>query len=134
DLVWAAMWSPADPPNSPRSFRIRATHGTAHGRERGRSMSAHERTAAFLQLADEELTAARNLSGTNRRQAAYFCQQAAEKIARAILNEAGVPFGTGHNLSQMAFALPADHPWREKLNALDKHSPAATRYRYPSPT
>ena len=24
--------------------------------------------------------------------------------------------------------------WRDKLNALDKHSPAATRYRYPGPT
>ena len=97
-------------------------------------MSARERVAAFLQLAHEELAAARALSGTGRRQAAYFCQQAAEKIARAILADAGVPFGTGHNLGQMASALPPDHPWRGKLNALDKHSPAATRYRYPGPT
>jgi HEPN domain-containing protein len=98
-------------------------------------MSARDRTAAFLQLAREELTAAQTLGGTGRRQAAYFCQQAAEKkIARAILADAGVPFGTGHNLGQMASALPPDHPWRNKLNALDKHSPAATRYRYPGPT
>lgn len=42
---------------------------------------------------------------------------------------------TGHsNLSEMAFDLPADHPWRERLNGLDKHSPAATRYRYPTAT
>jgi hypothetical protein len=27
-----------------------------------------------------------------------------------------------------------DHPWRDKPNALDKHSPAATRFRHPSPT
>ena len=97
-------------------------------------MSARERMVAFLQLAEEEMTAARSLSGTARRQAAYFCQQAVEKIARAILTDAGVPFGTGHNLGQMAAALPKEHPWREKLNAFDKHSPAATRYRYPSPT
>jgi HEPN domain-containing protein len=97
-------------------------------------MSTGERTAAFLQLAQEEIAAARTLSGTGRRQAAYFCQQAAEKIARAILADAGVPFGTGHNLGQMAAALPAGHPWRDKLNALDKHSPAATRFRYPGPT
>jgi hypothetical protein len=97
-------------------------------------MSAAERIAAFLQLADEELNAARMLPGTARRQAAYFCQQSAEKIARAILTHEGVLFGTGHNLGQMAASLPPDHPWRDKLNALDKHSPAATRYRYPGPT
>jgi HEPN domain-containing protein len=97
-------------------------------------MSAAERIAAFLQLAQEELTAARSLHATGRRQAAYFCQQSAEKIARAILAHAGVLFSTGHNLGQMAAALPLDHPWRDKLNALDKHSPAATRYRYPGPT
>ena len=97
-------------------------------------MSAAERIAAFLQLAHEELTAARNLSTSGRRQAAYFCQQSAEKIAPAILAHAGVLFSTGHNLGQMAAALPPDHPWRDKLNALDKHSPAATRYRYPGPT
>ena len=34
----------------------------------------------------------------------------------------------------MAAALPADHPWRPKLLAQDKHSPAATRFRYPAPT
>ena len=97
-------------------------------------MSARERAAAFLKLAQEEVVAARALSDTGRRQAAYFCQQTAEKIARAILAIAGIPFGTGHNLGQMASALPQGHPWREKLKALDKHSPAATRYRYPGPT
>ncbi len=97
-------------------------------------MGAPERIAAFLQLAQEELDAARSLRATGRRQAAYFCQQSAEKIARAILTHAGALFGTGHNLGQMAASLPPDHPWRAKLNALDKHSPAATRYRYPGPT
>jgi HEPN domain-containing protein len=97
-------------------------------------MSAREREAAFMKLAQEELAAARSLSATGRRQAAYFCQQSAEKIARAILTRAGVPFGTGHNLGQMASALPEAHPWRDKLRSLDKHSPAATRFRYPGPT
>lgn len=97
-------------------------------------MGAAERIAAFFQLAEEELSAARSLSRTGRRQAAYFCQQSAEKIARAILTHEAVPFGTGHNLGQMAHALPEDHPWRAKLNALDKHSPAATRFRYPGST
>jgi hypothetical protein len=55
-------------------------------------------------------------------------------LARSILTAAGVPFGPGHNLGQMAAALPEGHPWREQLRPLDKHSSAATRFRYPSPT
>lgn len=97
-------------------------------------MSVSDRITAFLRLAQEELDAARSLRVSGPRQAAYFCQQSAEKIARAILAHASVLFGTGHNLGQMAASLPQDHPWHAKLKALDKHSPAATRYRYPGPT
>ena len=93
-----------------------------------------KRIAAFLRLAEEELRAAQMLARNAPRQSAYFCQQCAEKLARAILADAGVPFGPGHNLSQIAGALPDGHPWKSKINALDKHSPAATRFRYPSPT
>ncbi len=32
----------------------------------------------------------------------------------------------------MAVALPEEHPWIDKIRPLDKFSPAATRYRYPS--
>lgn len=97
-------------------------------------MSAADRITAFLRIAQEELDAARALRVTGPRQSAYFCQQCAEKIARAILAHASALFGTGHNLGQMAASLPDGHPWREKLRGLDKHSPAATRYRYPGPT
>ncbi len=91
-----------------------------------------KRIDAFLRLADEELQAARQLTRSSPRQAAYLTQQCAEKIARAILTDAGVKYGTGHNLAQMAQALPAEHPWIEKILPLNKLSPAATRYRYPS--
>ncbi len=94
----------------------------------------HRRITAFLRLADEELLAAGLLIQQAPRQAAYLCQQCAEKIARAVLTDAGVVFGTGHSLEQMAVALPEEHPWIERILALDKHSPAATRYRYPSST
>lgn len=93
-----------------------------------------ERIAAFLRLAQEAERAAGLLVQAAPRQAAYFLQQCAEMLARSVLTAAGVPFGPGHNLGQMAAALPSDHPWREKLLPLDKHSPAATRFRYPSPT
>ncbi len=91
-----------------------------------------KRIAAFLQLAEEELTAAELLVEKAPRQAAYLCQQCAEKIARAILTGADVAFGTGHNLARMAAALPEEHSWKQKIRSLDRHSPAATRYRYPS--
>lgn len=96
-------------------------------------MSADRRIAAFLTLADEEIRAARMLAGGAPRQAAYYVQQAAEKAARALLTAAGIPFGTGHNLGLMAAALPADHPLKLRVAALDRHSGAATLYRYPSP-
>ena len=92
-----------------------------------------ERIAAFLQLASEELGVASRIVEEAPRQCAYLLQQAAEKMARAILTAADVPFGPGHNLGQMADALPEDHPWMEKIRSLNKHSPAVTRYRYPTP-
>jgi HEPN domain-containing protein len=96
-------------------------------------MSANRRIEAFLTLAGEELNAARILAGSAPRQAAYYVQQAAEKAARALLTAAGVPFGTGHNLGLMAAALPDDHPLKQRVTGLDRHSSAATLYRYPSP-
>jgi HEPN domain-containing protein len=96
-------------------------------------MSADRRIAAFLTLADEELRAARMLAEGAPRQAAYYIQQAAEKATRALLTAAGIPFGTGHNLGLMASALPAGHPLKPRVNGLDRHSSAATMYRYPSP-
>lgn len=69
-----------------------------------------ERIAAFLRLAEEAERAAGLLVQAGPRQAAYFLQQCAEMLARAVLTAAGVPFGPGHNLGQMAAALPRDHP------------------------
>lgn len=96
-------------------------------------MSADRRIAAFLTLADEELRAAEMLADGAPRQAAYYVQQAAEKATRALLTAAGIPFGTGHNLGLMAAALPSGHGLKRRVAALDRHSGAATLYRYPSP-
>ncbi|MFY9344135.1 MAG: HEPN domain-containing protein [Planctomycetota bacterium] len=93
-----------------------------------------ERVAAFLLLAEEAERAANLLVQAGPRQAAYFLQQCSEMLARAVLTAAGVAFGPGHNLGQMAEALPRGHAWRDKLLPLDRHSAAATRFRYPSPT
>ena len=60
-----------------------------------------KRIDAFLHLAAEELEAAKQLGDSLPRQATYLTQQCAEKIARAILTNADVKFGTGHNLTEL---------------------------------
>jgi HEPN domain len=63
-----------------------------------------------------------------------LCTQVVERVARALLRHAGVPFGTNHNLAQMAEALPLEHPFRERLRAFDAFSSAVTAFRYPTST
>lgn len=96
-------------------------------------MKGGPRVEAFLRLAGEEVGAARALANPFPRQSAYLAQQAVEKIARAVLASEGIPFGTSHNIGQMAAALPPGHPWRPKIASFDRLSPAATTYRYPTP-
>lgn len=49
-----------------------------------------------------------------------------------MLTHAGVPFGTSHNLGQMADALPGDHLLRDRIRAFDDLSVAVTAFRYPT--
>jgi HEPN domain-containing protein len=59
-------------------------------------MSDADRTAAFLALAREDLEAARLLKVGVPRQAAFFLQQAAEKIGKALLIRDGIDPGRIH--------------------------------------
>lgn len=96
-------------------------------------MSAERRVAAFFDLADRGLKSAELLFRDGQfEDAAYFAQQIVERVARALLTEAGVPFGTSHNLGQMASALPDGHPFKSRINGFDALSSAATKYRYPT--
>jgi HEPN domain-containing protein len=96
-------------------------------------MSAERRIAAFFDLADRGLKSAETLFRDGQfEDAAYFAQQIVERLARALLTKAGIPFGTSHNLGQMASALPAGHPFKSRINEFDSLSSAATKYRYPT--
>jgi HEPN domain-containing protein len=98
-------------------------------------MSAERRIAAFFDLADRGLKSAEILFRDGQfEDAAYFAQQIVERVARALLTKAGVPFGTSHNLGQMASALPDAHPFKSRINGFDALSSAATKYRYPTPS
>ena len=96
-------------------------------------MSAERRIAAFFNLADRGLKSADTLFRNGQfEDAAYFAQQIVERVARALLTKAGIPFGTSHNLGQMASVLPDGHPFKSRINGFDGLSSAATKYRYPT--
>jgi len=65
------------------------------------------------------------------RQSAFFQQQAAEKLLRAVLEVEGVPAGPTHNLRTLADLLEAKHGMREEFIAVEELSSSATRFRYP---
>ena len=93
-----------------------------------------KRVEAFLQIAEEELSAAKRLQAPLPRQAQYFLQQSVEKLIRATLEASEVPAGTSHSLSFLAGLLPPSHPLRARFAAFEDLSSAATHYRYPTGT
>jgi HEPN domain-containing protein len=96
-------------------------------------MSVPRRIAAFLDLAAQDADAARTLAKTKNRYAAYHCQQAAEKLIKAVLLHRGRESGTEHRLDVLVDALPDADPWKSKLRPLEVYLPYATTYRYPTP-
>ncbi len=90
------------------------------------------RMNSFLLIAERELRAAGLLGKDLPEQAAYFMQQAIEKLIRALLEFEGIPMGVGHNLRALADQLPPDHPFAGRFRQFDDLSVASTRYRYPT--
>lgn len=90
-----------------------------------------EETAGFLAIAREELEAAASLLPRHPSQAAFFVQQAAEKLLKAVLTAENLNFPKSHQLGALAALLPGDHPWRADLAALDRLTAYATALRYP---
>lgn len=96
-------------------------------------MTARNRIAAFFTLAERGLRSANTLFQAEQfEDTTLFVQQVVERVARALLTHAGVPFGTSHNLGQMAEALPPDHTFRGRIRSFDDLSTAVTAYRYPT--
>lgn len=60
-----------------------------------------------------------------------LCQQAAEKLIKAVLLDRGIETGAEHHLDVLVGRLPDDHPWKARLRSLDKYTAYATAYRYP---
>jgi HEPN domain-containing protein len=95
-------------------------------------MSA-EVIAGMLRIASQDLDGARLLNQAGNRNAAYLCEQAAEKVIRAVLTSEGVQAGIRHELPDMVDMVPDENPIKPALRAIEHLAAYATAFRYPSP-
>ncbi|KYG09446.1 hypothetical protein BE21_17875 [Sorangium cellulosum] len=89
----------------------------------------------YLAAAADDLDATRRLAAPPaNRLAAYHLQQAAEKLVKAVLVHRKIHPGVEHRIDVLVRMLDASDPWQPLLDPLDRFTPYATTYRYPSPT
>jgi HEPN domain-containing protein/predicted nucleotidyltransferase len=97
-------------------------------------MSIEKRTRAYLDLVDQDLQAADVLAKAHNRYAAYHCQQAVEKLLKAMLLNAGKEVGIEHRLDVLLARFDDDpHGLVTALRPFEKYTPFATAFRYPTP-
>lgn len=89
--------------------------------------------ANHLRIAAEDLRAARALLPSGNRNVAYLCQQAAEKVAKAVLESEGIFYGREHRNEVLAAMVPSENLFKPTLDGLADLAPYATAYRYPKP-
>jgi HEPN domain-containing protein len=93
-------------------------------------MSADRVVAGLLRIAKEDVEAARLLAPSGNRNAIYLCEQAAEKVIRAVLTSEGVHAGIGHRLDEFVDRVPDENPLKPALRDLEELAAFATAYRY----
>ena len=89
-------------------------------------MSTERRIATQLELADQDVEAAILLAQHGNRYAAFHCQQASEKLIKAVLDRRGIEYGAEHHLDVLVDKLSDTDKWKARLRVLEKHSPYAT--------
>ncbi len=94
-------------------------------------MSTELLIANLLRIASEDLDGARQLAVSNNRNAVYLCEQAAEKVIRAVVTSEGHHAGIKHILAEMVDLIPDENPLKEHLRRIEHLSQYATAYRYP---
>ncbi|MCC6738277.1 MAG: HEPN domain-containing protein [Planctomycetia bacterium] len=88
--------------------------------------------ANLLRLAKGDLDDARRLAAASSRNAIYHCEQAAEKLIRAVLASEGKHGGIRHLLWEMVDQVPDENPVKPLLRAIQDLGGYATAYRYPT--
>lgn len=94
-------------------------------------MSVELLIANMLRVANEDLDGARLLEAGSNRNAVYLCEQAAEKIIRAVVTSEGKHAGIKHELAEMVDLIPAENRLKVQLRKIEHLSQYATAYRYP---
>jgi HEPN domain-containing protein len=94
-------------------------------------MSVELLVANFLRIAAEDLEGARLLAAKDNRNAIYLCEQAAEKVIRAVVTSEGKHAGIKHELAEIVDLIPDENPLKLDLRAIEHLSQYATAYRYP---
>lgn len=89
--------------------------------------------ANMLRIAREDLDGASVLAPRGNRNAAYLCEQAAEKVIRAVLTSEGKHAGVRHQLDEMVNLVPDENPLKPALREIEQLAAYATAYRYPTP-
>jgi HEPN domain-containing protein len=97
-------------------------------------VSAERVIANLLRIAREDLEGARTLNMSGNRNAIYLCEQAAEKLIRAVLTSEKIHAGVKHQLDEMVGLIPDENPIKPRLRALQHLATYATSYRYTTPT
>lgn len=96
---------------------------------------AADAAAGWLAVVDDDLRqVVNNLRGPmpSRSGAAYHCQQAAEKLVKAVLVRAGVAFPGTHDIAAVVGLPPDDHRLKSKLERFAQFTPYGVAYRYPA--
>jgi len=88
----------------------------------------------LLRIARQDLAGARMLGTHGNRNAIYLCEQAAEKVIRAVLTSEQIHAGVRHQLEDMVALIPDENPLKPALRGLQHLATYATSYRYTTPT
>lgn len=94
-------------------------------------MSAEQLIANLLRIASEDLEGAKLLRQAGNRNAVYLCEQAAEKIIRAVVTAEGKHAGIKHDLAEIIDLIPDENPLKPDLRAVEHLGRYATAFRYP---
>ena len=88
---------------------------------------------SLMELAHRDLALAKLIQNSDPGNAVFHLQQAAEKLAKAVLTVEEILFGVGHQIGALAAALPSENVFRPDLASFDRFSSYATATRYPLP-
>ncbi|HYH37325.1 MAG TPA: HEPN domain-containing protein [Azospirillum sp.] len=95
---------------------------------------ADEYVRAWLKKVNDDLRAVRALPAVDDpviAGATHHCQQAAEKLVKAVLVAAGRHPPKIHNILALVDSIPADHPLLPVLRPLERFTPYVALFRYP---